>query len=134
MEMTKMYRVVSYVLDLNGNNESIEDVKNTIQNNRYPEFHRVKEVLETDIGPWSDDHQLNKSAATKEQFDAYFAELDAPVGDPWLKQEHQRVRSIMLAQIQKNSTLEQENQRLREEIKKLNKVQEFVQTVKDLTR
>ena len=132
--MTKLYRITSYVLDLNGNNPSIDDVVDQIEANRYPEFHYVKEVLETDIGEWDDDHKLNKMSATMKDFDAYFPEIGAEVGDVWLKQEHQRVRGIMLAQIQKNQCLEDDNEDLRKEIEGLRKVRDLLSTIKDLTK
>lgn len=133
--MTKLYRIVSYVLDLNGGCPTKDDVVVQIENSRYPEFHSVKQVLETGIEEWTDDHPLNKTDAVCADFDAHFAELDAKnEKDPWFKQEHQRVRSIMLQQIQKNQTLQSENEELKRKIKGLEKVQEFVNTVKDLAK
>lgn len=130
--MTKLYRVIAYVLDINGNAPSKADVTDQLTTNKYPEFITIGEVLETDVGVWSDDHHLNKTDTDSAQFDSYFAELDATENDPWFKQEHRRVRSIMLQQIQKNSTLEQELRTLKEEMKKLENVRQFVKTMKEL--
>lgn len=132
--MTKLYRVVAYVLDLNHNATTKEDVIDQIENSKYPEFIDVQEVRETDIGPWDDDHVLNQGP-NMAQYDSYFAELDATgEKDPWFKQEHQRVRSIMMREIQKNIKLEQENIDLKNKIKGLEKVQDFIDTVKSLSK
>lgn len=132
--MTKLYRIVSYVLDLAGSAPTKKDVEDQLKSNKYPEFLRLIDVRETAIEDYDDNHRLNKTAATQDDFDAYFTEIGAEKGDPWLKQEHQRVRSIMLQQIQKNYRLENELLDLKEEIKKLNKVKEFISSVKDLTK
>lgn len=131
--MTKLYRVVAYVLDLNGGTPLKGDVVQQIENNHYPEFIDVQEVREADVGEWDDDHQLNQ-APTMAQYDAYFAELNAPPGDPWLQKEHQRVRSIMLTQITKNGQLQRKIEELEQKLAGLAKVQEFVKTIGDLTK
>lgn len=69
--MPKLYRVVSYVLDLNYNHPSVQSVVQTIECNRHPEFHSVKDVSVTDVGEWSDDHELNQGGA---DFQKYFPE------------------------------------------------------------
>lgn len=129
-----MYRIVMYIKDLNNNYSAMKEVKQELENNRYPEFVHVTNLRETDIGDWDDTHPLNQSSATEMMYEAYFPEIGADAGDLWLKQEHQRVRSIMLSQIQQNQNLQSQNQELRAQIEKLKKVQEFVDTVKDLVK
>lgn len=134
--MTKLYRAVVYVLDLNGNVPNKQDVTEQLQNNKWPEFIDVQEVLETEIGGWDDSHKLNQSGVSMADYDAYFAELMFPTGggDQHLKEEYRRVRGIMLAQIQKNGLLEKELEHLRTKIKGLEKVQEFVRAVNELSK
>lgn len=64
----KMYRVVSYVLPLNGEFENASELKSIIECNKYPEFHDVAEIKEADIGEWSDDHPCNKTSTNKEEY------------------------------------------------------------------
>ena len=76
--MTKLYRAVAYILDLNGDCPSIKSVIENIENNRHPEFIHVHEVLETDCGEWNDDHELNYANAPYEK---YFPEINPKVGE-----------------------------------------------------
>lgn len=130
----KMYRAIVYCKPLNGYPATMKDFELAFNHIRNIEFLTVKDVRETDIGPWTDDHALNKISANQAVYDSYFAELDTvDEADPWFKQEHKRVRSIMIAQIEKNTRLEQENAALKRKIEGLEKVQEFIKTVKDLS-
>lgn len=66
--MTKLYRVVSYVLDLNSNCKTEKDVIDQIEESRYPEFHHVREVDCVELGEWSDDHPANKTGCDFSQY------------------------------------------------------------------
>jgi len=61
--MAKCYKVTMYVLGLNGNPSSIEELKQTIEHNRYPEFAHVDSIETADIGEFTDDHELNQNGA-----------------------------------------------------------------------
>jgi UTP:GlnB (protein PII) uridylyltransferase len=71
---TKMHRAVIYIKDLNSDN-SINDIKNELENMRNLEFVTVTDIRSTDIGEWNDDHELNLTDATQEQYESYFPEL-----------------------------------------------------------
>lgn len=129
--MTKLYRVVAYVKDLNGDCPTIKSVIENIESNRHPEFIDVYEVLETDCGEWHDDHELNSLDAPYEK---YFPEINPRMGDPELMREIQNVRYALMRSKDLLEENDRENAKLREEIKKLKKVQEFVNTIKDLTK
>jgi hypothetical protein len=68
--MAKLYRVISYVLDLNGNCESDQELISQIENNKYPEFHHVREVDCVELCEWSDDHPANRTDC---DFSIYFS-------------------------------------------------------------
>jgi cytidylate kinase len=132
MKTTKIYRVVAYVLGLNGDTTA-DELKNTIECNKYPEFLKVDEILESECGDWHDDHPLNKK---NPYYLTYFPELIEPSkeGDAWLKQEYNRVRGIMISQISKNSILQDEINRLKSEVASLQKVKELVDNFKGVVK
>jgi hypothetical protein len=128
--MTKLYRAVAYILDLNGDCPSIKSVIENIENNRHPEFIHVHEVLETDCGEWNDDHELNYANAPYEK---YFPEINPKVGEAELATAYRNLRfQLMRCQDLLDAT-DNENEKLRQDIKKLHKVQEFVKTIGELT-
>lgn len=129
--MTKLYRVEAYVLDLNDDCPTKESVIENIECNRHPEFISIEDVQETDVGEWDDDHELNQIGCNYRKF---FPEFNSSPNDTPLKKEYYRVRSIMLAQLEKNSRLETENRELRRELESLKKVKEFVKTIGELTK
>lgn len=57
--MTKLYKVTMYVTAINEDYSNVHNLIDQIENNRYPEFTHVDNVIVTDIGEWSDDHPLN---------------------------------------------------------------------------
>ena len=130
--MTSLYRVELYILDLN-QQVDLESVKYHLENHRYLDFVTIADLRETDIGKWSDDHPLNFSD-NHHLYPTYFPEILATdKDDPWFKQEHQRIRRIMLQGIKRNQELEREVERLKKENAQLSKVKDFVTTIKDLT-
>lgn len=126
--MAKFYKVEAYVLQLNGTPSSKEELTQELRNNRYLDIN-VQDIQETDIGEWDDDHELNKRGANYRKF---FPDSFPGPEDACLKSEYQRVRGIMLQQIDRNAILERENRKLIAEIEKLKKVQEFVKGIKDI--
>jgi hypothetical protein len=134
MKQTKIYRVVAYVLGLGLSDDStIADIKATIESNKYPEFLKVDEILESECGEWHDGHPLNKK---NPYYLTYFPELidTSKEGDAWLKQEYNRVRGIMISQISKNSILQNEINRLKSEVASLQKVKELVDNFKGVVK
>lgn len=129
--MTKLYRVIAFVKDLNGDCPSIASVIQNIENNRHPEFIDVHEVQETDCGEWHDDHELNHNNPSYEK---YFPDVNAGVGDPQLAQDYRNVQFKLMRCQDLLEASDHENKKLREEIKKLYKVQEFVKNIEDLTK
>lgn len=127
----KLYRVVSYVLDLNGDCAEKTDVIGALEHNRHPEFLSVEEIEETDCGEWDDHHELNQA---NPPYTKYFPDTDPGPLDSYLKNEYKRVRAIMVGEIEKNTKLEIENRHLKEEISKLQEVKKFVSTIKDLVK
>jgi len=127
--MTKLYRVVAYVLNLNDDSGTKEDVIRNITSNRHPEFIKIEDIQETDCGEWDDDHELNKRGCN---YDKYFPDIDGGPLDEHLKNEYRRVRGLMLQYIENVSRLERENAKLKKQNDSLTKVKEFVRKVKDL--
>lgn len=130
--MTKLYRVVAYVLNLNGDCETAESVVQNIEHNRHPEFISVEDIQVADCGEWDDDHELNKGDAS---YAKYFPEFDKRAGDPeFAKAAIQDLRGELLKALDRQGAAEREARHLREEIGKLKKVQEFVKTIGELTK
>ena len=70
-----IHRVVLYVIDFDdlGANE----VQQVIENARYSNHcisPKVSEVQTRDIGPWSDEHPLNKTSTAEATRDALFSQ------------------------------------------------------------
>ncbi|MCX9024683.1 MAG: hypothetical protein OIN85_01140 [Candidatus Methanoperedens sp.] len=125
----KLYRVVAYVLNLNGDCPDKSNVKNLMQNNRYPEFLSVREVQETDCGDWHDDHELNIINAPYEK---YFPQAgNASIEDVY--KELQRVSALAAEYGQQVEKLENQNYELKREVAQLKKVKEFLKTIRELT-
>lgn len=129
--MTKLYRIVSYVIGLNGESQSEESVRNQIQGNRHPEFHYVKEISTADIGEWHDGHEANKTGCDLSKF---FPETKADVTDQELLAAYKQLRLDNLRYADECGALRREARRLSDEINKLQSVKEFVKTIGDLTR
>jgi hypothetical protein len=127
--MTQLYRVVAYVLNLNGDQNSKEDVIDTLEHNKYPEFLSVEEIQETDCGEWDDDHPLNLSGA---DYASYFPELKSD--ETTLKKHFQVARAQLMEQKKKNATLEDEIEDLKNELKKLQEVKKFVSNIKEIMK
>lgn len=56
----KAYKIEILIID---HDKVGEDIKHHIENARYPNrciYPHVMNITETDIGPWTDDHPLNK--------------------------------------------------------------------------
>jgi hypothetical protein len=134
MKTTKIYRVVAYVLNLNGNAETAEGVKNQIENNRYPEFINVQDVRVSDCGEWDDDHHLNSTKVTMAEFERYFPEMNPLTTDAKLREELERLRTALHAERDRNDTLERQNEKLKADIDGLTRVREFVKTIGGMIR
>lgn len=67
--MSKVYKVIMYVLDINGEPSSKRELENTLYCNKYPEHKKVESIEEADIGEWHDFHELNQHGA---DFGKYF--------------------------------------------------------------
>lgn len=128
--MAKCYKVEVYVLALNGDFQNKEILTEVLENYRYIEHLHVQDIQETDVGEWHDDHELNKRGANYQKF---FPDSFPGPCDLYMYEEYRRVRSVMLQQISRNTTLERENRELIKQIQKLKKVQDFLQTIGDLT-
>lgn len=61
----KLFRVVSYVLDLEGMGH--DSIVEQMENCKYISLH-VREVRQADIGEWSDDHECNKRGCDYSKF------------------------------------------------------------------
>lgn len=132
--MTKLYRVVAYVLNLNNSVPTKEDVIQQLERSRYGTFINVSEVLETDCGEWNDDHELNHANAN---YDKYFPELSWPkasLGDRCIIKRFQDMRTELLRREDEIAGLKHQARRDREELDKLKKVQEFVKTIGDIIK
>jgi hypothetical protein len=66
--MAKCCKVTMYMLDLNGSPRFEEELRSTIECNKYPEFKHVEKIEVADIGEWGDDHELNKRGADYEKY------------------------------------------------------------------
>ena len=113
---TKMDRVVLFVEHLN-DEESIEDVKYHFENMRYPEFVTVKDIKRTDIGEWDDNHELNKTDATLEQFEKYYPELQT-ADETELQKELQKERELRMKSEDEKDSLNREVSKLKRELEK----------------
>ena len=105
-----MFRVVMYVKNLNGYFHKPEDIVNIIKNHKYLPFTTITEVLETDIGEWHDDHELNflDGDCAKYFPDAeYHPNLSFPL------EEYRRVRSLMLTYVKRLRDAESEIRELK---------------------
>lgn len=126
----KMYRIVSHVIALNSSIRSKEDLISAITNGHHIEFHTVKEVLETDIGEWDDDHELNYKGC---DHDKYFPELSWKSNDSEEVTPHFRaMRAELMNHLNTIDRLNDQNERLEEEIGKLKKVKELLKNIKDI--
>lgn len=127
--MAKLFRVEAYVVDVNGDTKA-DSIRLNLENS-FSLHVNVKDIQETEAGEWYDDHELNKRGC---DYKKYFPDIYPGPDDLHLKKEYQRVRTIMLQQIDRCQRLERHCSRLGEEIDKLKKVQEFIKTIGDLTR
>lgn len=69
----KVHRIVLMVIDFD--QLGAKDVKTTIENIRYPNdciYPSVMGLETVDIGEWSDDHPLNKTATSRAEFARLF--------------------------------------------------------------
>lgn len=133
--MTKLFRVVAYVLDLN-HSSSKEDVVIELEGNRYPEFLSVKDVQEADIGKWNDDHKLNNVNATVADYDKYFPDMNVDSEEKYevLKRHFRATRSELINERQKVGELEYEISELQKELKSFEKIQEFLKNLDGLRK
>lgn len=75
-EWMKVHKFTVYAMDLNGEcgrdeEGVIDSMKWELRNQRY--FHsKVVHEGSADIGEWDDDHPLNLTSSTKEDFENYF--------------------------------------------------------------
>lgn len=129
--MTKLYRVVAYALDLNGNAKTKEEVKRQIENNKWPEFLNVKEISETDIGELYDDHELNKLNAPYEK---YFPECSLNQNNEVTNNELIKARTSINELEDRVASLQRHIELTRRENESLQKIKDFVKLIKDLTK
>ena len=73
----KLFKVVAYVLDCNGNSPTEKDVEVQMTQNKYPEFLNVVSIQATDI-EFDDEHPLNHFGVTEEVLDKYFEKQVKP--------------------------------------------------------
>lgn len=64
--MARMRKVIVYVFDIN-DPQSEEDIAYQLRNTKYMSVH-VGPIQTADIGPWHDDHELNKRGADYEKY------------------------------------------------------------------
>lgn len=125
--MTKLYRAIVYVLDLNGDVGSPKSLKYELEN--AADFSKVLKVNETEIGPWEDNHPLNSSKSTMVDYDKYFPELK----DLTPEKENQVVvqeRELRMKAEEKSQKLEREVNDLKRELAKLQEIGELVKKIK----
>jgi len=123
-----MFRVVMYVKNLNNDFRNQQDLIDTIQNYKYLSFINIAEVLETDIGEWHDDHELNKRDA---DYAKYFPDAEYHPDPSFNVKEYKRVKTIMLKTIKELSDAYSEISKLKEKVAKLEKVETFMDSMKD---
>lgn len=72
--MTRVYKVVFYAVD--HDDLSTEDVRDIVENTRYPNDSLGPHVLSIDHREveWTDDHPLNKKNTSRAALDALFAD------------------------------------------------------------
>lgn len=77
----KVHRIVLCIVD--HDEVGGEEAGQIIQNQKYPNYciyPMVQSVETVDIGEWSDDHPLNKSATSRAEFDRLFPRADVAAG------------------------------------------------------
>lgn len=70
----KAYKIEILVVDYDGIGE--ESIREEIENARFPNdcvTLQIKSVQSRDIGPWNDDHPLNKSATADAEYNRLFS-------------------------------------------------------------
>lgn len=126
--MTKLYRVVAYVLNLNGDMPDKKTVVSELTCRKYPEFITVTELQETVVGEWHDDHPLNIS---ERSYDSYFPEIyERDVNK--LSAELAQLRAQYVQEVDKNSLLQNQVDQLKEDLRKVDRTRKFAQIVKKL--
>lgn len=123
-----MFRVVMYVKNLNGDFRNQQDIIDIIQNYKYLPFIHISEVLETDIGKWDDDHELNKRDG---DYAKYFPDAEYHPDPSFAIKEYKRTRTIMLKTIKELGEAYSEINKLKEKLTKLEKVETFMVSMKE---
>lgn len=123
-----MFRVVMYVKNLSENFHRHQDLIDTIENYKYLPFATVTEVLETDIGEWHDDHELNFTDCDHAK---YFPDAEYHPDPSFALKEYKRTRTIMLKTIKELSDAYSEIGKLKERLAKLERVETFMVSMKD---
>lgn len=123
-----MFRVVMYVKNLNGDFRNQQDLIDTIQNYKYLPFTYISEVLETDIGEWHDGHELNFMDG---DYAKYFPDAEYHPDPSFNLREYLRVRGMMLKTIYELGLAEREIRELKAKLKKLEKIETFMVSMKD---
>ncbi len=121
----KLFRAVLYTLPLNEKGATAENLKSILQNLRYPEFLHVERVDTTDIGEWSDDHELNKRGADYSKYFPQFLPNDSELGSKIVSELNRLQYEVVRLRDNEESIL-RENYRLKEENDKLAKFKEFL--------
>ena len=127
MKKTKMHRIVLFVIDHEdiGQNE----VKMLVKDNRYVSPN-IKDIRTADIGEWDDDHKLNKTKSTIQDFENYFPELKQQSPDQ-VNQEIEKERQLRLDAEDKLKKSEREKNELLKKLEKFSKIEALVKTIKD---
>lgn len=127
----KLFRVTMYVKNLNGNFLNDKHIIETIQNYKYLPFTDVTEVLETDIGEWSDDHELNFIDC---DYAKYFPDAEYHPNKSFPLEEYRRVRDAMVRAIKELGEAGREIRILNEKLAKLEKVEIFMNSMKEVLK
>lgn len=127
MKKTKMHRIVLFVIDHEdiGQNE----VKMLIEDNRYISPN-IKDIRTAEIGEWDDDHKLNKTKATIQDFENYFPELKQQSPDQ-VNKEIEKERQLRLVAEDNQKKAEREKNDLLKKLEKLTKIEALVKAIKD---
>jgi hypothetical protein len=85
----KVYKLEVMVID--NDNCGAEDIKDMIQDARYPNHAIdpiVKNIESADIGEWSDDHPLNNPETSTQEYIRLFSKETGPISNGLAIEEH----------------------------------------------
>lgn len=124
----KIHRVVLYKLDLN-DPMTTKDLKYHLENAKYVDFAKVVDIRTADVGPWDDDHELNKSGTPDSAYERYFPELSA---SPQVQNnELVKLREEKNLSDKENESLKYKIRELQKELNQYKDISELVKKIKN---